>query len=224
MLTLYALSSNDFSYVASKPDKYFKQLHNQKISLAEVMTTRNFLNSKQREYLQTAMRRAECPRLREHALILLLKNDGKTYAEIADFIGCGYTTVAYWCVHGDPDNLESLKDQRKQGNYQKATDRYVQKLLEVIQVEPQTLGCNFKYWSLQRLSNYLVEQTDIRLSSAQISRILKRKKCPYPQIGSNLRYQKRLNSSRLKFQFRCNAVGIRVNRVLQKNMLKDGMT
>jgi hypothetical protein len=31
-------------------------------------------------------------------------------------------TVSYWCVHGDPDNLESLKDERMKGNNKKVTD------------------------------------------------------------------------------------------------------
>jgi hypothetical protein len=62
---------------------------------------KGFLNQEQKERLQTAVRTGDCPRLRSHALILLLQNDGKTYKEIADFIGCGYRTVADWCVHGN---------------------------------------------------------------------------------------------------------------------------
>ncbi len=76
------------------------------------MPARGFLNIEQKERLQTLVRSDDCSRLREHALILLLQNDGKTYKEIANFIGCGYRTVAHWCVHGDPDNLDSLKDKR----------------------------------------------------------------------------------------------------------------
>jgi hypothetical protein len=30
------------------------------------------------------------------------------------------------CVHGDPDNLESLKDERMKGNHKKATDKYLE--------------------------------------------------------------------------------------------------
>lgn len=81
------------------------------------MPAKGCLNQEQKERLQTAVRAGNCPRLREHALILLLQNDGKTYQEIANFIGCGYRTVAYWCGHGDPDNLDSLREQRQQGNY-----------------------------------------------------------------------------------------------------------
>ena len=80
------------------------------------MSAKGFLNEEQTEKLQRAVGQGDCPRLREHALILLLQNDGKTYQEIQQFLGCGYRTVAYWCVHGDPDNLDSLRDRREQGN------------------------------------------------------------------------------------------------------------
>ena len=68
------------------------------------MPAKGFLNQEQKKQLQTVVRSNNGLRLREHALILLLQNDGKTYQEIVDFIGCSYRTVAYWCVHGDPDN------------------------------------------------------------------------------------------------------------------------
>ena len=61
------------------------------------MSAKGFLNFEQKERLQILVRSKDSPRLREHALILLLQNDGKTYEEIADFIGCGYRTVAHWC-------------------------------------------------------------------------------------------------------------------------------
>ncbi|NJK58602.1 MAG: hypothetical protein HC939_22805 [Pleurocapsa sp. SU_5_0] len=40
--------------------------------------------------------------------------------------------VCYWCVHENPDNLESLKDERMKGNHQKATEKYIEILLETL--------------------------------------------------------------------------------------------
>ena len=153
------------------------------------MPAKGFLNLEQKERLQTLVRGNDCPRIREHALILLLQNDGKTYEEIAAFIGCGYRTVAHWCearrmrdssrqtsrVHGDPDNLESLKDKRQQGNYRKATEQYIELLLETVEKPPKELGYEFGRWTGERLSTYLKQQTGIKLSSKQISRILQKK-------------------------------------------------
>lgn len=139
------------------------------------MPAKGFLNQEQKERLQIVVRSEDCPRLREHALILLLQNDGKTYEEIADFIGCGYRTVAYWCVHGDPNNLDSLRDKRQQGNYRKATEEYIELLLEVTEKAPSEFGYEFGRWTAERLSSYLLEKTGIKLSGKQISRILQKK-------------------------------------------------
>ena len=139
------------------------------------MPAKGFLNQEQKKQLQTVVRSNNSLRLREHALILLLQNDGKTYQEIVDFIGCSYRTVAYWCVHGDPDNLDSLRDKREQGNYRKATERYIELLLEVVEKSPSEFGYEFGRWTAGRLSTYLEQQTGIKLSSKQISRILQKK-------------------------------------------------
>ena len=139
------------------------------------MPALGFLNQSQKERLQKLVRVGECPRLREHALILLLQNDGKTYEEIANFIGCGYRTVAHWCVHGDPDNLNSLRDKREQGNYRKATEEYIELLQNVVEKSPSDFGYEFGRWTGERLSTYLSEQTGIKLSGKQISRILQKK-------------------------------------------------
>lgn len=139
------------------------------------MPAKGFLNLEQKERLQTLVRSDDCSRLREHALILLLRNDGKTYEEIANFIGCGYRTVAHWCVHGDSDNLDSLRDKRQQGNYRKATEQYIELLLEVVEKAPSEFGYEFGRWTGERLSTYLEQQTGIKLSSKQISRILQKK-------------------------------------------------
>ncbi len=111
--------------------------------------------------------------------MLLLMNDGKTYDQIAEFIGCSRRTVAYWCVHGAADNLESLRDRREQGNHRKATDTYIQRLLEVVEKEPTELGYEFGSWTGTRLAAHLAKQTGIQLSSVQVREILRRKKYVY---------------------------------------------
>ena len=110
--------------------------------------------------------------------MLLLMNDGKTYREISDFIGCSERTVVYWCVQGDPDNLESLRDGREQGNYQKATPVYIQLLMETIEKAPDELGYEFGRWTTARLA-YLADATGIQLSGEQVRRILHKKKYVY---------------------------------------------
>jgi transposase len=143
------------------------------------MPAKNHLTSEQQEKLQKALKREENGEIRERILILLLLNDGKTQQEIANFIGCSKNTVCYWCVHGDPDNLESLKDKRMKGNHHKATDKYIEILLETVDKEPEELGYKFGRWSAKRLAIYLGEITGIELSGSQVQRILAKKKYVY---------------------------------------------
>ena len=109
----------------------------------------------------------------------MLENDGKNYQQIAEFLGCSVKTVAYWATHGSPNNLETLQDKRTKGNNRKATDEYINLLLEVVDKTPTDLGYEFGRWTGKRLSEHLEKETGIKLSKSQIVRILKRKKYVY---------------------------------------------
>lgn len=143
------------------------------------MPAKNHLTPEQVEKLQRALKAEENGDIRERILMLLLLNDGKTQAQIAIFLGCSINKVSYWCVHGDPDKLESLKDERMKGNHTKVTDKYIEILLETIEKEPEELGYEFGRWTAQRLATYLENVTGIQLSGSQVRRILKRKKYVY---------------------------------------------
>lgn len=141
--------------------------------------SKHFLTSEQISKLQKALKDSELPHVRERILIFLFQNDGKPQREIAEFLGCSPRTVAYWCVHGDPDKLESLHNKREQESYRKATPAYIQLLLEIVDKEPAELGYEFGRWTGERLATYLASETGITLSGSQVRRILKRKKLSY---------------------------------------------
>lgn len=137
------------------------------------MPHKDFLTTAQQLALQNVLREKNQSLLRQRALILLLRNDGKTYAEIASFVGCSYGTAAYWATHVDPDNLETLKDQRSRGNARKATPAYRSLLHQVAQTSPETLGLTFARWSTLRLAEYMTQHTNIQLTGTQVWRLLK---------------------------------------------------
>jgi transposase len=143
------------------------------------MPAKNFLNLETKEKLQIALKEHEHPDIRERVLIFLLLNEGNTQKQIAELIGCSLSKVAYWSVHGDPENLDSLKDERMKGNYRKATSEYIDLLLEVIEIEPEKYGYEFGKWTTTRLATYLEEKTGIKLSGTQVRRILQSKKYVY---------------------------------------------
>jgi hypothetical protein len=55
-------------------------------------------------------------------------------------LACSVNKVSYWCIQGNPNNLESLIDERMKKNPQKATDKYIKILLATIERDPQELG------------------------------------------------------------------------------------
>ena len=140
------------------------------------MPAPNHLSPEQRQKLLTWLRESESPLVRDRILILLLMNDGKTYEEIGKFLGISYPTVAYWAMQGDPDNQESFQDGRAKGNHKKATEKYLNLLLKIIEKDPDEYGYEFGRWTTARLANHLEKETGIKLSSSQIRRILKQKK------------------------------------------------
>jgi len=58
------------------------------------MPAKNHLSEEQVEQLQKALKQEENGDIRERVLILLLLNDGKTQAKIADFLGISLNKVS----------------------------------------------------------------------------------------------------------------------------------
>jgi transposase len=105
--------------------------------------------------------------------MLLLRNEGKTYQEIAKFLDRSYRTVAYWCAHGDPDNLETLCDRRTQGNYRKVTSEYKRLLFQIASKSPVNFGYKSSRWTKAKLARHMASVTGISISSSQIGNILR---------------------------------------------------
>lgn len=143
------------------------------------MPAKNHLSQEQKDKLIKLLKESDDNYIREKVLILLLINDGKTYQQISDFLQIAYTTVAYWAVHGDPDNLESFLYKISSGNFRKLTPEYEEILLETIEKSPEEYGYEFGRWTAARLATYLEQVTGIKLSGSQISRILHKKKYVY---------------------------------------------
>ncbi|WP_339374262.1 hypothetical protein [Oscillatoria nigro-viridis] len=81
------------------------------------MPAKNHLSQNQKQRLIKLLKESDDNYVREKVLILLLINDGKIYREFSEFMEIAYTTVAYWSVHGDPDNLDSFLDKRSPVNF-----------------------------------------------------------------------------------------------------------
>ena len=66
-----------------------------------------------------------------------------------------YTTVAYWSVHGDRENLDSFLDKRSPKIFRKVTPEYEKILIDTIEKAPEEYGDEFGIWTAARLAIYL---------------------------------------------------------------------
>jgi hypothetical protein len=68
--------------------------------------------------------------------------------------------------------MESFIDGKSQGNIRKATPKYEEVLLEVVEKEPFEYGYEFGIGTANRLATHLEQATEIKLSCSQFRRIL----------------------------------------------------
>ncbi len=118
------------------------------------------------EALEKLYRTTKDVRLRTHVQIVLLAGEQRmTAPAIAKIVR---TWLKRWMAEG----IEGLKDRPMPGPPPKITEAYREQLLAAIR-RPRSLGQPYSMWTLQRLSDYLAEQTGIRASYETVRLILK---------------------------------------------------
>jgi transposase len=150
------------------------------------MVGQRSLSEEERQEHIEALRQEHSGLVRERMLIVLLRNDGKTYEQIAEFLSCTAKTAARWCKQYNREDLGSLRDGRAQGNHVKATPEYIELLVTTVDESPQAHGYEFGRWTTARLATHMAEKTGITLSGQQIRRILRQKKYVYAWAKSDL--------------------------------------
>jgi transposase len=71
------------------------------------------------------------------------------------------------------EGMEGLKDRPMPGSPKKVTKEYEEQLLQVVRRRPRSLEQPYSLWTLQRLADYMTEQTGIRVSDETVRQLLK---------------------------------------------------
>ena len=77
-----------------------------------------------------------------------------------------------WLKRYLAEGIEGLKDAPRPGRSVVVTEEYRKRLLEVVRRRPRSLGLEYSMWTLQRLSDYLAEETGVRISDETVRREL----------------------------------------------------
>lgn len=128
----------------------------------------------QRKELDHLYRTTKAPRLRTRAqMVLLSAEQGLKVPQIAVIVRESEATVLRWLKRYRAEGLEGLQDAPRPGRPAEVTAGYRTELLAAVRRRPRSLGLPFSLWTLQRLVDYLAEQTGIRVSDETVRRALK---------------------------------------------------
>lgn len=132
------------------------------------------LTEEELETLENLYRTTKDVRLRTRTQIVLLAGEQRmTAPAIARIVRENDQTVRNWLKRWMAEGIEGLKDRPMPGPPQKITEAYKEQLLTVVRRRPRSLGQPYSMWTLQRLSDYLAEQTGIRASYETVRQVLK---------------------------------------------------
>jgi transposase len=133
------------------------------------------LNEEQKQELDELYRKAKSPRWRTRAQIVLLSSEKQMKApEIVGIVRESQTTVQRWLKRYMAEGVEGLKDAPRPGKPPVVDQTYRERLLAAVRRRPRSLGLEFSLWTLQRLADYMAEQTGIRVSTETVRRELKK--------------------------------------------------
>lgn len=133
------------------------------------------LTDTQRDELDQLYRTTKLPRLRTRAqMVLLSAEQGLKVSDIAVIVRQSDDTVARWLKRYRAEGLEGLKDAPRPGRPSEITETYRSTLLAAVRRRPRRLDLPYSLWTLQRLIDYLAEDTGQRVSIETMRQLLKR--------------------------------------------------
>jgi transposase len=133
------------------------------------------LNAEQLHELNELYRKTRDPRLRTRAQIILLAAEKPLVAqEIGEIVRLSDQAVRKWLKRYRAEGVEGLKDDPRAGTPQKVTAVYLEKLEAAVRRRPRSLDLPFSMWTLQRLAEYMVEETGIRVEAETVRIHLKK--------------------------------------------------
>lgn len=132
------------------------------------------LSEAARQALDKLYRSTKTPRMRTRAqMILLSAEQGLKAPQIAELVRESERTVQRWLKRYQAEGIQGLYDAPKSGNPGKVTEAYKQELISSVRRRPRALGLPFSLWTLERLADYMAEQTGIRISGEAVRQHLK---------------------------------------------------
>jgi transposase len=124
--------------------------------------------------LDESYRRTKNVRVRTRAQMILLGAEEKiTAPRIAKIVRQDEQTVRRWIKRFNAEGVTGLYDEPKSGAPKRVTEAYRERLLIVVRRRPCSLDQPYSLWTLQRLVDFMAEETGLRFSTETVRLILR---------------------------------------------------
>ena len=133
------------------------------------------LEEADRQELEKLYRKTKQPRMRTRAQMILLSAQGLLASSISKVVLASERTVQRWIKRYQAEGVKGLYDAPRAGARAKVTADYQELLIKAVRRRPRALGLPFSLWTLQRLADYMAEQTGIRITPEAVRLHLKKR-------------------------------------------------
>jgi transposase len=103
-------------------------------------------------------------RVRTRTQIILLAFDGLSAPKIAKIVDMSGEGVRHHLRRYHDEGIKGVYDKERSGRPRLATPDYIEAALSALRRRPRALGLSFSVWTLDRLLEYLTDQTKITVS------------------------------------------------------------
>lgn len=132
------------------------------------------LNEGELEEIQSLYDKTRDVRIRTRTqMILLAVEKSMTAAQIGQIVRKNDQTVRRWMRRFNAEGINGLYDAPHPGAPGNVTDAYGQLLVSIVRQRPRALEQPYSLWTLQRLADYMAEESGIRVSGETVRRVLK---------------------------------------------------
>ncbi len=126
-------------------------------------------SAEQLSALEELYRTTKDVRLRSRAQMMLLAAEkGMVAPGIAEIVREDEQTVRRWMKRYIAEGIEGLTDVPRPGAPGKVTSEYSDSLISAVRRRPRSLDLPYSTWTLQRLADYMAEQTGIRVEAETV--------------------------------------------------------
>ncbi len=132
-----------------------------------------FLSAFEHNFLQGILQTEIRPEYRRRIEIMLLADSGRSRKQICDTLKCSQETARYWIGIAQLGEAHRYCD-TLMGRPKTIDAAYLERLKELVQLDPRTCGYPFQRWTAKWLSKHLEKEFAIEISDRHINRLLKK--------------------------------------------------